>query len=86
MEIQVEADARKIQTEADKELALKELELQAQAQVNIDATSNPPPPNRDAKSQKLPALVDEKDELDSYFVLNVIPKMPNERKSRELSN
>ena len=39
---------------ADKELTLKEC--------------NPPAPNRDSKSPKLPAFVDEKDELDSYLI------------------
>ena len=30
---------------------------------------NPPPSNTDAKLQKLPAFLDEKDELDSYLLL-----------------
>ena len=41
--------------------------MQAQAQVNTETTSNLSP-NRDAKSSKLPAFVDEKDELDSYLL------------------
>ena len=40
------------------------MKLQAQVQINTDATSNSPSPNRDAKSQKLPDFVYEKDELD----------------------
>ena len=49
--------------EAEKELALKELELKAQthAQASIRATVYPPLRNRDAKSPKLPAFIDEKD-------------------------
>ena len=48
-------------------LALKEMELQAQAPVNADAISRPPP-YRDAKSLKLQAFVDKKDELGSYLL------------------
>ena len=54
--------------EADKELALQEMELQAQAQVNTDAACTPPSHNRDAKSIKLPAFIDRKDELDYYLL------------------
>ena len=60
-------DIQLAKIKADKELALKEVELQAHAQVNTDATSNPPP-NSNAKSPKLPAFMDEKDQLDSYLL------------------
>ena len=51
--------------EADKELTLKEIELKAQAQTRTHAVVDPPPPIRNAKSPKLPAFIDQKDELDS---------------------
>ena len=51
--------------EADKELTLKERELKAQDLASTCAAPAPPPRNRDAKSPKLPAFIDEKDELDS---------------------
>ena len=54
-------DQAKIQT--DKEITLKVLELKAQAQTSTIATVDPPTRNRDAKSPKLPAFVDEKGEL-----------------------
>ena len=66
------ADEIKIQLakiQADKELALKEMELQEQArqaQVTASSATTPPPRNKDAKSQKLPSFIDEKDELDSF--------------------
>ena len=73
--IQEEAEEKKrayviqmAKEEADKELEIKQMDLKAQAQDSADTTSNPPPPNRDAKSLKLPAFVDEKDELDSYLL------------------
>ena len=54
--------------EADKELTLKEMELQAQAQAQASTSpaATPAPCNKDAKSPKLPAFIDEKDELDSF--------------------
>ena len=48
-----------------KELALKELELKTQGQASTSAAADPAPRKRDAKSPKLPAFMDEKDELDS---------------------
>ena len=45
---------------ADKELTLKEMELKAQAQSSGSAAVDPPPRNRDAKSPKLQAFIDEK--------------------------
>ena len=54
--------------EAEKDLTLKELELKAQDQASTSAAATPPPRNRDAKSPKLPAFIDEKDELDSYLL------------------
>ena len=44
----------------DKELALKELEIQFQAQASTSATVDQNACNRDAKSLKLPALINEK--------------------------
>ena len=64
---QINAVTDQAQIQADKELALKEMELKAQAQASISATVNPTPHHADAKSPKLPAFVDEKDELDSYL-------------------
>ena len=63
---QIAADRVRDQAKAEayKELALQEMELQAQARVNTDAACTPPAPNRDAKSIKLPAFIDRKDELD----------------------
>ena len=54
-------------TEADKKLALKEMELQVQAQVNTDAKVIHLLLIEMLLSPKLPAFVDEKDELDSYL-------------------
>ena len=53
--------------EADKELTLKEMELKAQDQISTNAVVEPPH-NRHALSTKLPAFIDEKDELDSYLL------------------
>ena len=47
---------------------LKKMELKAQPQASTSATVDPPPHNRDAKPPKLPAFVDEKDELYSYLL------------------
>ena len=44
------------------------MELKAQTQTSTSATVDPPSRNRDAKSPKLPAFIDEKDELDSYLL------------------
>ena len=49
--------------EADKELAIKQM-----AQASSSAAVDPLPRNRDAKYPKLPAFIDEKDELDTYPV------------------
>ena len=65
-QINAARDQAKIQ--ADKELILKELELRAQTQASTRATVDPPPCNRDAKSPKLPAFVEEEDELHSYLL------------------
>ena len=54
--------------EADKELTLKEMEPKAQAQESGGAAVDPPHSNRDAKSPKLPAFIDGKDELESYLL------------------
>ena len=65
------ADEIKIQMakiEAEKELTLKEMELKAQDQASTSAAVAPLPRNRDAKPPKLPAFIDEKDELDSYLL------------------
>ena len=57
------------------------MELKAQAQASTSAAVDPPPRNRDAKSPKLPAFIDEKDELESYLLrLNATPRMLNGRK------
>ena len=62
-------EAAKEQAKIDKELKLKEMELQAQqAQATASSGTAPPPHNKDAKSPKLPSLIDEKDELDSYLL------------------
>ena len=73
-EIQAEAEEKKRADEIqmakvkdDIELAIRDMELKGQAQASADA-NNPPSPNRDAKSSKLPAFMDEKDELDSYLL------------------
>ena len=65
---EVAKDQAKIQ--ADKELALKELELPAQteAQASTSVASDPPPRNKYAKFPKLPAFIEEKDELESYLL------------------
>ena len=45
------------------------MELKAQqVQASTSATVDPPPHNRDAKSPKLPAFIDEKDTLDRYLL------------------
>ena len=41
---------------------------QAQAQASTSPAVTPPPRNRDAKSPKLPAFIDAKDEMDSYLL------------------
>ena len=62
---QINADRARDRTkiQADRELALKEVKLKTQAQANTSAKVDPSPHNRDAKSPKLPAFVDEKYEL-----------------------
>ena len=60
----IRAEAEKAKVEVEKELALKELELKVQAQASTSAAADTPCCNRDAKSPKLPAFIDEKDELD----------------------
>ena len=74
---QIEATKEQAKIEAEKELELKELELKAQqSQASTSPAASPPPRNKDAKSQKLPSFIDEKDELDSYLlVLNATLKM-----------
>ena len=62
---QTDADREQTKIHADKELALREIELKAQAETSTSVTVDLPPRNRDAKSLKLPAFIDEKDELDS---------------------
>ena len=57
-----------VKVEADKELAIKHMEPNAQAQASSSAAVDPPPRKRDAKSPKLPAFIDEKDELDSCLL------------------
>ena len=54
--------------EAEKELSLREMELKAQDQASASLAATQPPRNKDAKSQKLPSFIDEKDELDSYLL------------------
>ena len=61
-------EIRMAQIKADKELSLKELELKAQAQTSTSPATTPTPRNKDAKSPKLPSLIDEKDKLDSYLL------------------
>ena len=41
---------------------------QAQAQASTNLAATPPTRNKDAKSPKLPSVIDEKDELDSYLL------------------
>ena len=66
---QIEAAKEQAKIEAEKELALKELELKAQqSQASTSPAATPLPRNKDAKSRKLPAFIDEKDELDSYLL------------------
>ena len=56
--------------EAEKELGLKEMEhkAQTQGQASTSAGGDPTSRNRDAKSPKLAAFMDKKDELDSYLL------------------
>ena len=54
--------------EAEKERTFRDMELRAQNQVITSAAAAPPPHNRDAKSQKFPVFIGEKDELDSYLI------------------
>ena len=65
---QIEAEQARDQAkiQADKDLTLKEpgLQEQAQAQASTSAAAAPPPRNRVAKSLKLPAFIDKKEELD----------------------
>ena len=80
-EIQIKIKIHMAKVEADKELTLKGMELKAQAQASTSAAVDPPPRNRDAKSPKLPAFIDEKDELESYLLrLNATPRMLYGRK------
>ena len=66
---QIEAAKEQAKLEAEKELKIKEMELQAQqAQATASSATTPTPRNKDAKSQKLPSFIDEKDELDSYLL------------------
>ena len=44
------------------------MELKVQVQTSINAVVDPPSRNRDAKSPKLPAFIDEKDELNCYLL------------------
>ena len=44
------------------------MKLKAQSQASTSADADPPPRNRDAKSPKLPAFIDEKDKLDIYLL------------------
>ena len=60
--VQTEAAKDEAKIQAEKELALKE-ELKAKDQASTGA--DPPPCNRDAKAPKLPAFIDEKDEIRS---------------------
>ena len=58
--VQIEAAKDQAKIQAEKELALKEeLKAKDHASTSVD----PPPCNRDAKSPKLPAFIDEKDEI-----------------------
>ena len=67
--MQAEAEEKKrAKIEADKELTLKEMELKAEDQASTSAAAAPPPRNKGAKSPKLPAFINEKDELDSYLL------------------
>ena len=50
------------------EPACYRIRVKAQEQANTSAAADPSPCNRDAKSPKLPAFTDEKDELDSYLL------------------
>ena len=67
-------DAQKMQAQADIELAKigaeaeAEEKTRAQAQASTGATVDSPPGNRNAKSPKLPAVIDKKDELNSYLL------------------
>ena len=54
--------------QADKKLTLKEMELKAHDPASMSAAAAPPHCNRDAKSPKIPAFIDKKDELDSYLL------------------
>ena len=61
---QIQAAKAQAKIQAEKELAL---ELKAQEQASTSAAADPPQRNTDAKSPKLSALIDEKDEL-SYLL------------------
>ena len=67
-----------VKIEADKELTLKEMKLKAQAQASTSTTVDPPPRNRDAKSPKLPAFIDEKDELLTGRAMDVCTRMSDD--------
>ena len=65
----IEAVKEQAKIEAEKELTLKDLELKAQQnQASASLATTLPPRNKDAKSQKLPSFIDEKDEHDSYLL------------------
>ena len=72
--------------EANKELALKEMELKAKDQASTSAAAAPSPRNRDAKSLKLRAFIDEKDETRhcTCYVLNTTLRMLVGRKTHRL--
>ena len=56
------------------------MEFKAQDQASTSAAADPLPRNRDAKSSKLPAIIDEKDEQDSYLLCwNDTPRMLREK-------
>ena len=44
------------------------MELKAKDQAYTSAAAAPPPCNRDVKSLKLPAFINEKDEMDIYLL------------------
>ena len=55
--------------EAEKELKIKEMELPSSTSSSFRKFCNHSTPhNKDAKSPKLPSLIDQKDELDSYLL------------------
>ena len=61
-------EAVKDQAKIQAEKVAKRKKLKAQDQASASAAATPLPRNRDAKSPKLPAFIDERDEQDTYLL------------------